>query len=62
MTATSTFQLTTGWDDPAFDPELLQEFGRTMSDPAIKEADQEFTCIAARRRRGPIQTCGETNA
>jgi hypothetical protein len=31
------------WDDPAFDPEFVQEFGRTINDPAIKEADQEFT-------------------
>lgn len=31
------------WDDPAFDPEFVQEFGRTISDPAIKEADQLFT-------------------
>jgi hypothetical protein len=31
------------WDDPAFDAEFVQEFGWTISNPAIKEADQEFT-------------------
>jgi hypothetical protein len=31
------------WDDPADDPEFVQEFGRTINDPSIKEADQEFT-------------------
>ncbi|KAI2511697.1 hypothetical protein MHU86_2763 [Fragilaria crotonensis] len=31
------------WDDPAFDPEFVQEFGRTINDPMIKEADQDFT-------------------
>ena len=31
------------WDDPAFDPKFVKEFGRTINDPAIKEADQEFT-------------------
>ncbi|KAI2511667.1 Reverse transcriptase (RNA-dependent DNA polymerase) [Fragilaria crotonensis] len=31
------------WDDPAYDPEFVQEFGRTINDPSIKEADQEFT-------------------
>ena len=31
------------WDDPAYDPEFVQEFGRTINDPMIKEADQEFT-------------------
>jgi hypothetical protein len=31
------------WDDPAFDPEFVQEFGRTISNPAIEEADQVFT-------------------
>ena len=31
------------WDDPAYDMEFVQEFGRTINDPGIKEADQEFT-------------------
>ena len=31
------------WDDPACDEEFVQEFGRTINDPEIKEADQEFT-------------------
>jgi hypothetical protein len=31
------------WDDPAYDTEFVQEFGRTINDPAIKEADQDFT-------------------
>ena len=31
------------WDDPAFDPEFVQEFGRTINDPAILNADQGFT-------------------
>ena len=31
------------WDDPAFDAEFVQEFGRTINNPAIQEADQEFT-------------------
>lgn len=31
------------WDDPAFDPNFVQEFGRTINDATIKEADQEFT-------------------
>ncbi|KAI2499334.1 Reverse transcriptase (RNA-dependent DNA polymerase) [Fragilaria crotonensis] len=31
------------WDDPAYDPEFVQEFGRTINDPSIKEADHEFT-------------------
>jgi hypothetical protein len=31
------------WDDPAFDAEFVQEFGRTINDPRIKEADQSFT-------------------
>ena len=32
-----------GWDDPAFDAEFVQEFGRTINDPNIREADQSFT-------------------
>ena len=31
------------WDDPAFDAEFVQEFGRTINDPNIREADQSFT-------------------
>ena len=31
------------WDDPAFDSEFVEEFGRTINDPMIKEADQDFT-------------------
>ena len=31
------------WDDPAFDPDFVQEFGRTINDPTIREADQDFT-------------------
>jgi hypothetical protein len=42
MTANVTLAID-NWDNPAFDPEFVQEFGRTISDPAIKEADQEFT-------------------
>jgi hypothetical protein len=31
------------WDDPAYDAEFVQEFGRTINDPNIQEADQTFT-------------------
>ncbi len=31
------------WDDPTFGPEFVQEFGRTVNDSAIREADQDFT-------------------
>jgi hypothetical protein len=32
------------WDDPAYaDAEFVQEFGRSINDPGIKEADQKFT-------------------
>ena len=31
------------WDDPAFSKEFIEEFGRTINDPALREADQEFT-------------------
>ena len=31
------------WDDPAFSKEFIEEFGRTINDPALQEADQEFT-------------------
>ena len=31
------------WEDPDYDAEFVQEFGRTINDPAIKEADQDFT-------------------
>jgi hypothetical protein len=30
-------------DDPAYDQEFVEEFGRTVNDPGIKETDQEFT-------------------
>lgn len=31
------------WDDPAYDAEFVKEFGRTINDPNIKEANQDFT-------------------
>ena len=31
------------WDDPAFNAEFVQEFGRTINDPSILEADRAFT-------------------
>jgi hypothetical protein len=31
------------WDDPTFNKEFVEEFGRTIIDPMLKEADQEFT-------------------
>ncbi len=31
------------WDDPAFSKEFIEEFGRTINDPELKEADQDFT-------------------
>ncbi|KAI2495086.1 Reverse transcriptase (RNA-dependent DNA polymerase) [Fragilaria crotonensis] len=31
------------WDNPAFDSEFVEKFGRTINDPTIKEADQDFT-------------------
>ena len=34
------------WDDPAFSKEFIEEFGRTINDPALREADQEFTADA----------------
>ena len=34
------------WDDPAFSKEFIEESGRTINDPALREADQEFTADA----------------
>jgi Reverse transcriptase (RNA-dependent DNA polymerase) len=31
------------WDDPAFSREFIEEFGRTINDPELREADQDFT-------------------
>ena len=31
------------WDDPAFNQEFVEEYGRTVNDPSIKEADDDFT-------------------
>jgi hypothetical protein len=31
------------WDDPTFDTEFVQEFGRTINDPSIMKADQALT-------------------
>ena len=31
------------WNDPAFSKEFIEEFGRTINNPTLKEADQEFT-------------------
>lgn len=31
------------WDDPAYDAEFVQEFGHTINDPNVREADQDFT-------------------
>ena len=31
------------WDDPAFSKEFIEEFGRTINDPELREADQDFT-------------------
>jgi Reverse transcriptase (RNA-dependent DNA polymerase) len=31
------------WSDPAFNKEFIEEFGRQINDPELKEADQEFT-------------------
>jgi hypothetical protein len=31
------------WDDPRFNEEFVEEYGRTINDPKLKEADQEFT-------------------
>ena len=31
------------WDDPSFNIEFVKEFGRSIIDPMLREADQEFT-------------------
>lgn len=31
------------WDDPNFNKDFVEEYGRTISDPDIREADQDFT-------------------
>ena len=31
------------WDDPLFNIELVEEFGHSINDPMLREADQEFT-------------------
>ena len=31
------------WDDPTFNKEFVEEFGRTINDRTLKEADQDFT-------------------
>jgi hypothetical protein len=31
------------WDDPPFIEDFIEEFGRQINDPNLKEADQEFT-------------------
>ncbi|KAI2505829.1 Reverse transcriptase (RNA-dependent DNA polymerase) [Fragilaria crotonensis] len=31
------------WDDPTYDAEFVQEFGPSINDPNINEADQDFT-------------------
>jgi hypothetical protein len=31
------------WDDPSFNREFLDEYGRTINDPLLQEADQSFT-------------------
>ena len=33
------------WDDPAFDAEIVQEFGRVINDPEIKEADDDLRTL-----------------
>ena len=32
-----------GWDDPDLVNDFIEEFGKTISDPSIREADQDFT-------------------
>jgi hypothetical protein len=32
-----------GWDDPDLIKDFVEEFGKTISDPSITEADQDFT-------------------
>ena len=31
------------WDDPEFTQQFIEEFGRPINDPSLREADQEFT-------------------
>jgi hypothetical protein len=31
------------WDDPNFNKEFVEEYGKTINDPDIREADQDFT-------------------
>ncbi len=31
------------WDDPNFNKEFVEEYGKTINDPNIREADQDFT-------------------
>ena len=31
------------WDDPNFSQEFIEEYGRVINDPDVKEADEEFT-------------------
>ena len=31
------------WDDPQFNEEFVEEYGRTINDPRLKEADEDFT-------------------
>lgn len=31
------------WDDPQHNNDFVEEYGRTISDSALKEADDEFT-------------------
>ena len=34
------------WDDPQYNNDFVKEYGRTINDPALKEADEEFTPYA----------------
>lgn len=36
-------ELPDDWEDPAFNKEFVEEFGRTINDPQLREADQDFT-------------------
>ncbi len=36
-------ELPDDWEDPAFNKEFVQEFGLTINDPQLCEADQDFT-------------------
>ena len=31
------------WNNPRCNDEFVEEYGRTINDPALKEADEEFT-------------------